>query len=181
MARASHLTYQGIGVNLADEASCNHHPCFLSADLRSINTSLYPINEPELPADPDENSFEIFLRLFMQTAPDNKCENYGWFGPPTRPALSGGEPNAELTVYCGTTTSDSHTPTDSNSTVATAVQHTSNYSVGTALAIACETGDGWLDAYGEMTWWLCLQLRVRNGAGQGDLETWIHWWKWEES
>lgn len=181
MARAVFKTYQGVGVNLADVADVSHHPCFLNTDVRSTNTSLYAINEPQLLSDPDNNSYENFVRLFMETAPDNKCENFKWYGPTTRPALSGGQPNDELTVLCGALTNNNHTPTDNNSTILTTVQHTNVYSLGTALAIACNTGDGWLDAYGELTWWRGLQFRIGNGAGQGDLETWVSWWAWEES
>jgi hypothetical protein len=181
MARASFLTYQGVGVDLADQGSCNHHPCFLSSDVRSTNTPLYPLDEPKEPSDPPVNSFEVYKRLFMETPPDNKCENIQWYGPVTRPALSGGMPNVKLTVYCGVTTTSSHTPTDNTSAVATIVQHANVYSFGTALSVPCATGDGWLDAYGEMSWWVCLQFRIEHGAGQGDIETWIDWWAWEES
>jgi len=168
MATAAFKLNKCIGANAATETDCNKHPCFLSADLVSTATGTYPVAIPSDGISGPNYSYEQWLRMECTLAPNNQVDNIKFYGPNKQPD----DPNNKATIYAGTTASGV-TPKDSQSSVATVAQH-SNY-IGTGpgeyLAIGVVPGDDIIDAIGEKTDYLVLQLKVEYEASSGDLTT----------
>jgi hypothetical protein len=167
------------GTNAATETDCNKHPTFLSADVTSLDTSAYPIAIPVSAAASPNYSYELWLRLECTAAPDNYTQNFKIWGPDQQPD-AGDTPGNRMTILIGTTATG-QTPTDSASTIATTVQHTNHYSQATGLSVGVEPSDGKIGAIGEKTDYVVLQLKVEDQAQQGDLQTIVFNWSYEET
>lgn len=179
MALAAFKLLKCIGTNAATETDCDEHPTFLNADLVSLATATYKIAVPIDVASSPNYSFEIWLRSQCTGAPDNYCQNFKVWGPADQPD-SGDTPGNRLTVNMGTTASGV-TPTDSASSVATVAQHSNYYSQATGLSIGVEPVDNKIDAVGEKTDYIVQQLKVQDLAQQGDMQTILFMWDFEET
>jgi len=183
MALAAFKLVKCIGTDAATETDCDKHPTFLSADIVSDDHATYPIAVPISSGASPNYSFELWVRLECIGAPDNYCQTFKTWGPADQPD-SGDTPGDRMTIYIGTTASGA-TPTDSASSVATEAQHDQGsigyYSQATALAVDVEPGDGKIDAVGEKTDYVVLQLWVEDLAQQGDIQTILFNWYYEET
>jgi hypothetical protein len=175
MATATFATLKCTGSGAATETDCSAHPCFLSADVVSIDTASYPVKAPVSAASEPNYSHELWLKLRCTAAPDNYCYNFKFFGSNDQPD----SPVNKLTVYVGTTPTGA-TPVSSASSVATAVQHTTHYDLGTALTIPVDPVDNKINAINEETNHLVLQLKVEFGATQGAIASYVPNVSWEE-
>jgi hypothetical protein len=146
---------------LPTETDTSRTPMFLSSDIHSTVTTDYPI---AIPATGTTYSYECWLRLECTVAPDNYCQTFKVFGPSAQPD----SPNNKLKIYIGTT-GTATTPTASSSSVATTQQNTNYYSSGTALAVSVIPGDAKIDAIGEKTNYIVLQLQLAVGAARGNM------------
>jgi len=168
MATAAFKLNKCTGANAATEANCDKHPCFLSADMVSTETGTYPVAVPSDGISGPNYSYEQWLRLECTLAPNNQVDNIKFYGPNEQPDA----PSNKVTIYAGTTVTGL-TPTDSQSSVATTAQH-SNY-IGTGpgefLAIGVVPEDDIIDAIGEKTDYLVLQMKVEYLALHGNLTT----------
>ena len=163
------------------EIDANNHPCFLSANVHTETPSTYPVAIPALPTDPDNYSFEIALRVEMTGAPDNQVQNLKVFGPDVRPDASQ-SPGNKLTIYMGTTdTFPGGGLVMTQSSIAATRQDTNYYSPGTALVIPIDEVDGIMNAVGEQSDYIFLQLEIVNAANIGDMETMTFSYQYEES
>ena len=179
MALAAFKLVKCIGTDAATETDCNKHPTFLSADIVSDDHATYPIAVPVSAEASPNYSFEIWLRSQCTGAPDSYCQNFKVWGPADQPD-AGDSPGNRLTVYIGTTASGA-TPTDSASSVATTAQHSNYYSQATGLSIGVEPGDDKIEAVDEKTDYVVQQLKVEDLAQQGDIQTILFNWYYEET
>lgn len=183
MALAAFKLVKCTGSSAAVETDCNKHPTFLSADVVSLDTETYPIAVPISAGASPNYSFEIWLRSQCIGAPDNYCQNFKTWGPADQPD-AGDTPGNRMTIYIGTTASGA-TPTDSASSVATEAQHDQGsvgyYSQATALAIGVEPSNGKIDSVGEKTDYVVMQFWVEDLAQQGDIQTILFNWYYEET
>jgi hypothetical protein len=169
MAIAVFKSVKCTGTNAATETDANNHPCYLAADIHTENTALYPVGAPKDLASSPNYSFETWLTFECTSAPDQYCQNFKFYGPNQQPD-AGDNPGNKMTIMAGTTPTGV-TPTDNPSSVATVVQHTNYYSPGTALSLPVIPGDDVIDAVGERTEFLVLQLKVEYEVQKGDMET----------
>lgn len=179
MALAAFKLVKCIGANAATEIDSSKHPCFLSSDLHSEIPANYPVARPQSALEAPNYSMEVWLRYECTVAPDNQVENIKVWGPNKRPDAEGSPAN-QLTIYIGTTATGA-TPTDAQSTVALTRQDTNHYEAGNALALPTATGDSIIDAVGEKTNYLVLQLAVDELAATGDMQTQTFFIQYEES
>jgi len=163
----------------------NKHPCFLSADLHSETTSLYPIAIPLVIADSPKYSYENVLQWECTQKPDNQVSAMRVYGPQIRPIDGGGNPD-KVTVYWGVVDTLSYTaPVNTASTKATVRQDTNYFdntdSPKNNLDLTVEPTDGIINLAGERTDYLYTQLEVVLGAGTGDITTQIYTLRYTES
>ncbi|MCK9568822.1 hypothetical protein M0R72_07775 [Candidatus Pacearchaeota archaeon] len=177
MATASFITLKCTGTGAATETDCSAHPCLLSADIVSTDQASYPIKAPVSGGDPSY-SFELWVKLRCTAAPDSYCENFTIYGPDHSPSYLD-TPADKVTINIGTTATGA-TPVNTASSVATARQDTTHYSVGTALAIPVDPVDSKINAVNEETNFIVMQLKVEEGATQGAIETHVPTLSWEE-
>jgi hypothetical protein len=142
----------------------------LSVDANVAPSSANAVAVPLLVTDPDNYSFESWLRLVLTSAPDNSVTSLKVWGPNTRP-----NGDAEVTDYIGTIATYA-TPSDSGSSVATDRVDTVRYSVGTALPIA-----GTLESVNDASNFIVMQRKVGFGAGKGTLPNQIFNYQYIES
>lgn len=179
MALAAFKLLKCIGSGAGTETDCDKHPTFLSADVVSLETDTYPISVPVSAAASPNYSFELWVRLECTAAPDNYCQNFKIWGPDEQPD-HGDTPGDKMTIYIGTTASGA-TPTDSASSIATTAQHSNYYSQATGLAVGVQPSGDQIDSVGEQTDYVVLQLKVQDQAQQGDLQTVVFNWYYEET
>jgi hypothetical protein len=175
MATASFITLKCTGTGAATKTDCSAHPCFLSADIVSIDQASYPIKAPVSAISNPSYSYELWLKLRCSAAPDSYCQNFKFYGSNVRPD----SPTDKLTIYVGTTATGA-TPVNTASSVATAIQHTTHYDLGTALTVPVDPGDSKINAVNEETNYLVLQLKVEFGAAQGVMASYVPNLTWEE-
>jgi hypothetical protein len=166
MAIAAFDILKCTGTDAGTEADSGRNPCFLSADLNSTDTSSYPIAVPDSGSN---YSYEVRLRWKCTTAPDNKCENFKYYGASSQPVV-------DVTIMAGAD-SGAHTPSDSASSYATTAQHNNYYSSGTALTFDDSTE---ITAINDKTDTLVLQLKVESDAPQGALPTMPQYVEYDE-
>lgn len=183
MALAAFKLVKCTGTNAAVETDCGKHPTFISADIVNLDTELYPITVPVSAAVSPTRSFENWLRLELTGLPDNYCQNFKIWGPAAQPD-AGDTPGDRMTIYIGTTAAGA-TPTDAESSVAVEAQHDQGsvgyFSQATALAIDVEASDNKIEAIGEKTDYVVLQLWVQDLAQQGGMQTVVFNWYYEEA
>lgn len=183
MALAAFKLVKCIGTNAATETDCDKHPTFLSADLVSLDTDTYPITVPVSAGASPNYSYELWVRLECTGIPDNYCQTFKIWGPEDQPD-AGDTPGDRMTIYIGTTASGV-TPVDTASSVATEEQHDQGsvgyYSQATALAVDVEPSNSQIDSVGEKTDYVVLQLWIEDLAQQGDIQTILFNWYYEET
>lgn len=179
MALAAFKLLKCIESGAGTETDCDKHPTFLREDIVSLDTAAYSIRIPvSAPASPNY-SFELWVRLECTAAPDNYCQNFKIWGPDEQPD-HGDSPGDRMIIYIGTTASGA-TPTDSASSVATTAQHSNHYSQATGLAVGVQPSSDEIDSVGEQTDYVVLQLKVEDQAQQGDIQTVVFNWYYEET
>jgi len=169
MATAAFKLLKCTGTNAATETDCSKQPDFLSVDSATETPANAPIGVPGDALSSPAYSYEVWLRLECTTAPNNKVENLKFHGPSTQPDSDQSPPN-RLFVMAGTTGTGA-TPVSTASTVAT-VDQAANYfgtGVGEYLAIDVVPGDDQIDAVGEQSEFLVLQLKVLDQATRGNM------------
>lgn len=175
MAQAQFALYKCIGAGAANEVECTDEPCFLSLD----NASFDPKSAPLLPPDAGSSySFEAWFRLVCTTAPNTQCSNFKVWAQTVHPD-GDANPANKLTVYIGTTATAA-TPVATVSSVATSDQHTTYYDSTHALSVGVVPGDGKIDAVGEKTNYIVVQMKVDTGAAQGQVAGVEFHWSYEE-
>jgi len=127
---------------------------FISADNATNSLANRQANPIVIPVSGQHYSYEKWLTLKVDVAPDNEITNVLFWGPDGYPY--GTE------VYCGVTGSGA-TPTDSQSSVAT----------DKAEVVAVESDkltwdNGPLTSSGDTTDFLVLQLEITSDAGPGN-------------
>ena len=163
MALAAFKLIKCTGAGAATEEDCGSHPCFLSVDLVSENTAAYSIGIPgDAPSSPNY-SMEVWLRLEMTAVPNNQVTALKVW-------IQGDPPQDGVTVLMGTTDTGA-TPTHSASSVATVDAYDNYYGPSNALAVGIDTGDDKMDAVGEQSDFIVLQLKVEDGVDAGDITT----------
>ncbi len=161
------------GTNAATETTISDKRlAFLSIDSTGNDYNANPIPVPRDAGSSPAYGMELWIRWELAAAPDGYLNNFKYAGPATQPDAAANPPN-KVTIYAGTTGTGA-TPVKTQSSVATAVQHSSYYSEATALAIGVVPGDGKLEAVGEKTNFLVLQPRVAYLAVQGVPPTQVH-------
>ena len=142
----------------------------LSVDTNDAPSAANAVAVPLLITDPDNYSYESWLRLVLTSAPDNSVTSLKIWGPNTQP-----NNDDEVTDYICTSASYA-TPSDSASSVATDQVDTVRYSVGTALSIG-----GTLEDVSDASNFIVLQRKVGFGAGKGTLPNQIFNYQYIES
>jgi len=165
MAVATLKCLKCCGTNAANETDCSKNPLFLSGDTSSASKTTYPVAVPRTAG--ANYSYELWIRYELDTPPDSYLQNFKIYGPDTRPDESGAQ---KLSIYLGTTDSGV-TPTDSQSSIATLRADINYYSPGTACDMGVTPGDGKLEASGEKTNYIVMQLKVEQGAQSGSMTT----------
>jgi len=183
MALAAFKLVKCTGTNAGMETDCSKHPTFLSADVVSTETGTYPIAVPVSSGASPNYSYELWIKLECTIAPDNYCHNFKIWGPENQPD-SADTPGDRMTIYIGSV-SAGDTPVDTVSSYAVAIQHKDNsnghYSEATAYSVNAAPGDAKIDAVGEQTYYVVLQLKVQDQAQQGDIQTVLFNWSYDEA
>lgn len=176
MALAAFKLEKCTGASPGTETNVNKNPTFQSADAVG-SPSNNPVPIPELPTDPANYSYEVWLKLECTSPPNTEVSTFKVFGPDSQPDSPG---PGKLTIYLGTTGTYVQ-PVDTASTKATTRADTNYYSAGTALAIGVQPGDNKINAIGEETDYMVFQLKVENGAATGNMESQNFTIRYEES
>ena len=172
MAQAAFKQWKCTGSGAGTEVDCSKSPNFLWADERDANPANHPIPIPQ--ASGTAYSFEVYLRWECTTAPDNQCINFKVWGD--------NEPPATNVIIEVAATESGVTPVKTESAVSGMTrQDTNYYSSGTALALTVVPVDDKIDAIGEKTFYLVMQMEVSVGAPSGNLETMTFNLSYEES
>lgn len=169
MATAAFKLNKCTGTNAATETDCNWAPKFLAVDSATTPPSSAPIGVPKDAGSSPGYSYECWLRLECTAAPNNAVENIKFYGPPYQPDYNESPPN-RLFIMAGTTATGA-TPVTSASSVAVTHQ-AANYvgtGVGEYLAIGVEPEDDKINAVGEKSDYLVLQLKVLDQAQRGSM------------
>ena len=167
MATAAFNLMKCTGTDAGDQTNSVRNPCFINTDEHSTGTGTRQVAVPATGASANY-SYENWLLLECTAAPNNQVVNVKFWGPSQQPDYAD-TPGNKITVLAGTT-GTGVTPKDTVSTVATTTQH-DNYNgpgVGEYLAIDVVPGDAKIDAVGEETEFIVLQLKVEAGAQRGD-------------
>jgi len=138
---------------------------FISADNAVNNLTNRQNNPIVVPGSGENYSFEKWLKLELDTAPDNEITNIQFWGPSSYPTGTG--------VNVGTTQTGA-TPTDSESSVAT--EDVTTYTSGNKL----EWDDGSYSATGLIDEFLVLQLEVDNNASPGNWDQQTYYYSYDE-
>lgn len=178
MAIAAFTLYKCTDGSAATETDTVKNPTFLSADEHDTVPANHPVAVPDAVSSPNY-SYECWLRLKCITAPNNQCTNFKFWGPALQPDNED-TPGNEMTVMAGTT-GTAATPTDSASTVAAAAQHSNYNASDNNLSIGVVPADNKIDAVGEYTDYLVLQLKVEDEAQRGALATLSFSMEYDES
>ncbi|MGB5107339.1 MAG: hypothetical protein WBP42_11570 [Candidatus Zixiibacteriota bacterium] len=151
---------------------------FQSADVTTNVAADNPIPIPRDSGSSPAYSYELVMRWECTAAPDGYCQNFKYVGPANQPDFESSPAN-KVTVYAGTSGTGA-TPVNTQSTKATTAQHSNYYSEATGLAIGVVPGDSKIDAVGEKTNYLYLQLRVEYLAQGITLPTQVHFLYFDE-
>ena len=163
MAIATFKLSKCTGTNAATEADSSRTPKFLNVDANSTDTANNPVAVPLSGA--DNYSYEVWLRLECTAAPDNYCQTFKIFGPSLQPD----SPANLVKIKIGTTGTGA-TPVNSASSVAATQQNTNYYDSSVHfLSVGVVPGDAKINAVGEKTNYIVLQLVVSPGATRGNM------------
>ena len=175
MATAAFQLSKFTGTTASNENDSSYNPCFLDEDSNGIDTANHPVGVP-LDGGADNYSYEVWLKLKCTARPNGICDNFKFWGANAIPATG-------VTLYGATRTTEAGvTPVKTVSSYATTQMDTNYYSVGTALTIAItnETSNQ-IDAVGEYTDWIILQMKVESTASRGSVTTMIFYLQYDES
>ncbi len=169
MATAAFKLLKCTGTSAATETDCSKNPKFLSVDDATTPAANAPVAVPGDAGSSPGYSFECWLRLECTAAPNNFCENFKFYGPAEQPDADQ-SPGNRVFIMAGTTATGA-TPTAAASTVAITDQAANYYGTGAGeyLAIGVAPGDDIIDATGEKSDYLVLQLKVLDQANRGNM------------
>ena len=139
---------------------------FISADNATNSLANRQANPIVIPVSGQHYSYEKWLTLKVDVAPDNEITNVLFWGPDDYPA--GTE------VYCGVTASGA-TPGDEGSSVATDKADTEAIETN---KLTWDTGP--LTSQGETTDFLVLQLEVESHASPGNWAQHTFYYSYDE-
>lgn len=169
MATAAFKLNKCTGASAATETDCSKNPKFLSVDDASTPAANAPVAVPGDASASPAYSYECWLRMECTAAPNNFCQNFKFYGPAEQPDANQ-SPGNRVFIMAGTTATGA-TPVASASSIATEDQAANYYGtgVGEYLAIGVDPADDIIDAVGEKTDYLVLQLKVLDQANRGNM------------
>ena len=129
---------------------------FVTVDNGLASKTAYPLS---IPPSGKNYSYEVWIRLRCDLAPNDRCENFkAWY-------VSGLPANGyNITVNSDVVNTYSQ-PVDTPSDTGTRVDFTTKNSEVNSIAL-----DGTLENIGDYTSWLCFQLEVESDADTGLFE-----------
>lgn len=165
--------YKCTGANCSTETDTSKSFTFLSSDIHGAAAS-YPVPVPAT-GDPDNNSYETFLKLKCTTPPDNYVENIKVWGPSTNPGTG-------VMVWWGITDTDPvGGPVNTTSPYAGTRQDLNNYQQGNALVWTTPQASDRIVSANDYSDSLVMQLRVASSGSSGNMEDQTYSLSWDES